>query len=348
MAKGRVLLDLQTTGKAAYEAKKYVEALDAFNQAVTLARKWSPSEMLPILDQRVAVHFKLGKLDMARKDAMNMIRSNKSDGRGYLRCGQLDRLDDDFAAAIRWYEHGMKQVSRSDPIYVSIQMQLSKTKILLDKKVTLSKSRDPILTLPAELVQLIIAHLDYIDVVKALQVTKSWKQTLLRLKPLTDTVDFSDARRTINYKMMSAALKRLGPKPKVLIMSELAETATNLLRMNLERAHNYSQLEVLRISSTVFGLSLLPFNKYFLKSLTIKDGRLRDHMVVQIMKTCNQLETARFLNIRGCLSGHEEASWVERLSCRSVRTLELGGDRNHYSLSIYVSAGIFPSNCHSR
>lgn len=345
MAKKSGFLDLQKAGQGAYENKRYEEALDFFSKAIISARKWSPSDVLPILDQRVAVHVKLGNLGEARKDAMSMIRSTKSDGRGYLRCGQLDRLEDNPSAALRWYEHGMKQVPKSDRLYESIEAQIVKTKILLDKKLMFSKSKDPVSILPAELVQFVVAYLEYVDIVRALRVSKAWKVTLLRLRPLIDTVDFSKSRKIINYKVMVAALKRLGPTPKTLIMNDLAEPATNLLRMNLERWRNYTQLEELAISSTLFGLGLLPFEKYSLKSLTMKNGRVRDHMIVEIMKACRMLQIARFSNVRGCLSSHHNASWVDPLFCPTIYTLELGGDGSeHYSLAIYVSVCDTPTS----
>lgn len=234
MAKTATTTELQKAGKVAYDAKKYNEALDAFSKALVLARKWSPSDVSLLLDQRVAVHVKLENLPLARKDATSMIRANKSDGRGYLRCGQLDRLEENPSAALRWYEHGLKQVPKADRLYGVIDAQREKTKALLNLQLVSDKSRDPILILPAELVEIVMAHLEYLDIVKCLRVSKAWRTTLSRLRPLVDTVDFSDARKMINYKMMLAALKRLGANPRVLIMKGLMGPATDLLRLNLE------------------------------------------------------------------------------------------------------------------
>jgi tetratricopeptide (TPR) repeat protein len=102
MAKKVDVNELQHLGKIAYEAKKYNDALDAFSKAIVLTRKWSPLDVLPILDLRVAVYVKLGNVELARKDATSMIRDNKSDSRGYLRCAQLERLQENLSAALRW------------------------------------------------------------------------------------------------------------------------------------------------------------------------------------------------------------------------------------------------------
>jgi F-box/TPR repeat protein Pof3 len=235
----------------------------------------------------------------------------------------------------------LRQVPKSDRLYDTIEAQLRKIKGLLEKQLSLSKSNDPVSILPAELVELIMAHLEYVDVVKCLQVSKSWNLALSRSRPLIDTVDFSDAKRTINYKMMVAALKRLGPVPKTLIMKDLAGPATDLLRINLERWRNYTQLEQLDISSFMFGswasgLRLLPFSKYSLKSLTIKEGRLRGRTVVEMMRACSSLETARFSNIYGALWKSQSSTAADLFP--TVRILELGGDKLFtFSVNIYVS-----------
>jgi tetratricopeptide (TPR) repeat protein len=102
MAKKADVTELQHLGKIAYEAKKYNDALDAFSKAIVLTRKWSPLDVLPILDLRVAVYVKLGNVELARKDATSMVRDNKSDSRGYLRCAQLERFQENPSAALRW------------------------------------------------------------------------------------------------------------------------------------------------------------------------------------------------------------------------------------------------------
>jgi tetratricopeptide (TPR) repeat protein len=299
MAKDAEIRDLQKAAQEFYESKKYGEALESYNKAVVLAQKWSPSDVPAILDQRVAVHVKLGNIDMARQDAMGMIRNNKADGRGYLRCGQLDRLGGDLAAALRWYEHGLKHVSSNDPLRSALNAQRNKTKGLLEQKLMASNARDPVSTLPAELIQHIATYLDYIELVKVLRVSKAWKETLSSLKPLTDSVDFSDGRCEITYKMMAAVLKRLGKNPKRLIMKNLAYSAEELLRTDLLRWQRYTQLEELTARQMIHGGTNIPYAKYNLKylSLTMPEKGPEFGTISDILNECKALEVVCFTNV---------------------------------------------------
>lgn len=349
MAKETEIHDLQKAARALYESKKYAEALDSFSKAVVLAQKWSGSDVPAILDRRVTVHVKLGNIDLARKDAMSMIRLNKTDGRGYLRCGQLDCLRDDLAAALRWYEHGLKHVSDSNPLRSTLDAQRTKTKDLLDQKLMASNARDPASTLPAEIVQHIASYLDYIDLVRLLRVSKVWKDTFSRLRPLTDSVDFSDAKCEISYKMMVAVLKRLGRNPKRLVMKALSMTAESLLHKNLERWHNYTQLEELNIAPKLHSTYHLPFAKYNLKILDITVTRIAQSAsgvptALDILQGCRSLEVVRFLNLRGHLGS---ALQLRDLRCPTVRILHLIGEQpfiafEHSTGAIHVISEI----CH--
>lgn len=326
MAKQAELRDFQNTARDFYEAKKYAEALDTFSKAVMLAQKWCPSDVSSMLDQRVAVHVKLGNIGLARKDAMSMIRTNKADGRGYLRCGQLDRLEDNPSAALRWYEHGLKHVSPTDPLRSTMETQRNKTKGLLEQKLMASNARDPVSTLPVELIQQIATHIDYIEIVKVLRVSKAWKDNFSRLKPLADSVDFTDAKCEISYKMMVAVLKRLGINPKRLLMKNLAEPAEKLLQMNLARWYNYTQLEELTIAPRILRGKDLPFAKYNLKRLELKSelGPPSEGMIAHVLNECRLLEVARFSDLSGQL-GCSNRGIPKLLPHPTMRTLHLIG-----------------------
>lgn len=297
MAKAKEICEMQENARHCYNIQLYPHALESFSKALALAQKWSPSDVPAILDQRVAVHVKLGNIHLARKDAMSMIRNNKTEGRGYLRCGQLDRLGDDLAGALRWYEHGLKHVSPKDPLHSTLDAQRIKTERLLEQKLMASNARDPVSTLPTELIQHIAIYLDYFELVKNLRVSKGWRDTFSRLKPLIDSVDFSDGKCDINYKMLVAVLKRLGESPKRLIMKDLLIPADELLRTNLLRWHRYTQLE--ELTMTHCGTDI-PYAKYNLKklSLTFPAKGTGDRIIPEILNECKSLEVVRFTGVK--------------------------------------------------
>ena len=327
MSKGKEIRDLETTGQGLYKAGKFADALDAFNKAVVLAQKWSPLDVPTILDQRVVIHRKLGNIDAARRDATSMIRANNADARGYLRCAQLDRSEDNPSAALRWCEHGLKHVAENDSWRAPLLAQRDKVKALIHQKLMTSKSRDPLSILPAELCHNVLMLLDYRDIVKALRVSKAWMRALSGFKLMTDTIDFSGAQCTINYKMMVAALKRLGPNPKKLVMKDISEPAAHVLRGNLRRWHNYTQLEMLTIAPSVFHEGTLPFGRYHLKSLDLEGGVIDGVEFLNILKECRSLEVGRFPRVHGFVDYFALGDDDYPLPlCRNLRRLYLGGE----------------------
>merc|ERR1711939_1226507 len=73
-----------------------------------------------ILDTRVAVYLRMDKPDLALKDAKAMIRNDRTDGRGYIRCGQIETERGNTTAAASFYEHGLKHVRTSSQQFETI------------------------------------------------------------------------------------------------------------------------------------------------------------------------------------------------------------------------------------
>jgi tetratricopeptide (TPR) repeat protein len=326
MSKAKEIRALETTGQGLYKARKFAEALDTFNKAVVLAQKWSPSDVLDLLDQRVVIHKHVGNIDLARKDAKSMIRVNKADARGYLRCAQLDRSKDP-SAALRWCEHGLNHAAENDSWRPILVAQRDKVEALIHQKIMASKAKDPLSILPAEIFQHLLSYLDFRETVKILRVSKAWMGTVSRLKLLSDTIDFSGARCTINYKMMVAAFKRLAANPKKLIMTQLSGPAEALLLKNLERWHKYTQLEMLTISPNVISIGTPPFARYNLRSLDVEGGEIGGITILEILKECRSLEVGRFRQARGSLGFSGSVDNLYPRLCRTLRSLHLGGKR---------------------
>ena len=126
----------------AYENKEYAGALAILDKALA-SGPLPQDEALAVLDLRVSIFLKLDDKVTARKIATQMIRTNRADGRGYIRLGQLERLVRDYAAAMTWYDHGLKKVPESDKLHAYIIVQHTKTMALLKAQTVLSKPVDP-------------------------------------------------------------------------------------------------------------------------------------------------------------------------------------------------------------
>jgi F-box/TPR repeat protein Pof3 len=184
---------LRRDAQKAYEKKEYRMALAILEKA--LASEPSRDDLLASLDLRVSISLKLDDKVSARKDATHMIRMNRADGRGYLRLGQLERLTDDYAAAIKWYEYGLKNVPEGDRLRAYITAQHVKTMAVLKAQTVLSKPVDPFTELPAEIIQMIVAFLNYREATVFLRVSKTWHSVLSTYSVLRNTLDFSDVAK---------------------------------------------------------------------------------------------------------------------------------------------------------
>jgi F-box/TPR repeat protein Pof3 len=343
------IVKLLVDGQEAHKRKEYEKALQVYDTALNSTRKndrRSP-DILNILDLRIATYVKVGKLDLARDDAKAMIRVDRSDGRGYLRCGQLDRLAEDYSSALRWYDHGIKNVPTSDRLHDYIQTQREKTNDLAMTKIILSKAADPATTLPTELFEMVVSYLEYRQIVAILRVSKNWTRILPKFPPLVNTLDFSDAHKDITYPMMRASLRRLSNWPKTIILARLTERASDFLASHLARWVNHSTLQRLEVAMSAPKLTQLPFYRYNLDTINFGSNCAIDpDSVGNILKSCKMLTSATFANIvnpsaRAVLMSNWE------MPCPNLQTLRMkvGDDSKgvvHLPVSFNSSFSPFP------
>ena len=174
----------------AYENREYAGALAILDKALA-SGPLSQDEALAVLDLRVSIFLKLDDKVAARKNATQMIRTNRADGRAYIRLGQLERLVRDYAAAMTWYDHGLKKVPESDKLHAYIIVQHTKTMALLKAQTVLSKPVDPFAKLPAEIAEMVVSFFNYQEAVLCLRVSKMWRDVFSTYSVLRNTLDFS-------------------------------------------------------------------------------------------------------------------------------------------------------------
>lgn len=313
--------ELVAAGKAAYADQRYDDALLAFNKAHPLAKQGSTSAFLETLDQRVATHLKRKALSAAEQDARMMIRSDKTDGRGYLRCGQIERLKGDLATATKFYEYGLKSVPKSHHLHAYIETQLLKVANMRQPR------KDPFDVLPVELLQQVLQFLDYQEAVRYLAVSKNWSKHLVTMRPLLDIIDLTGVSAPITYTSVRAALKRISKRAKIIRTDSLSKEAANHFRSSLDQWIMYTDLQELSISAKIPGIGSLPYAKYQLRTLQLNDQTgLYYNDTVKILKTCKLLETAKFHHI--CGSNVVNIAAIEHQSnapiSGNLQSLELG------------------------
>jgi len=323
-------------GQKAYAEEKYDVAVRAFTRALEASKEDAKSERVHIWDLRVAAYLRLGRFDLAWKDANRMIRHDRTDGRGYLRSGQVECLHENYAAAIKWYEQGLKHVPASTRPYASIEKQLRKTRCRLTEQIVSSRPTDPLTALPTEMVEFVLSYLDYKQHVALLRVSKTWNQTICRLRPLCDTLDFRGSNEKITCHMLSASLKRLSKWPRTAILCNMTEAAARSIGSHLDRWVNWRTLQHLEVNDAKLSLTSLCFDKFSLKTIIVgPHSQIEPQHVHSILRTCRSLEIARFRNILP--SPHlRDPKWENNVHHERLEVLELRSQRDILGFLIRV------------
>ncbi|EHY56290.1 hypothetical protein ABEF92_007367 [Exophiala dermatitidis] len=307
--------------------KKYDAALDLAGTALQTCerdRSVTAQTRVTLLDLRTALHIRLGHDELALKDAKAMIRIDRTDGRGYIRCGQIERRLGNRSAAQKFYEHGLKQVSAFHQYTQLIARELAAVKDELRTMTLLANAKDPMTTLPLEIVNIILGYLPYRQHMQMLRVCKAWNRMLRTLPPLTDTLAFPGAERAITPKMLHAALRRL-KEPTTISACHLTEASSQILSRTLQRYQSLPMLQTLEIQDKWISVTGLPFSKYDLKSIIFGSSTAVPFDVIpKILKDCPNVEVAQFRNVTGSKPGE---NYLDRtglkLESNILRVLQL-------------------------
>lgn len=287
---------LQDCRKAARE-QKWDSALSLIDEALQGCGSTDTRTRITILDTRVAVHLRLNMLAPALKDAKAMIRNDKSDGRGYIRCGQIELEKDNASAALKWYEQGLKHVPSSSQHFATISAAASNAQDRIRVETTNSNPVDPMQTLPLELVDRILYFIPYRQLIRMMRVCKKWHRLLRSLSPLIDTLAFPNPSKDINSKMLHAALRRLR-RPIAAHITRLQQTAADLLADRMQCWQNWQHLTILEVQDERFVSWNLPLPKFDLRTIKLLGHKSIPFPVVQqILRDCPNLETAMFSRV---------------------------------------------------
>lgn len=218
-------------GKVAYKNREYTEAARLFGLAKASTAR--PQDVLSACDLQIGAIVKTKHFEPAIDIAKSMIRTNRRDARGYIRAAQIERLADRPLAATRWYQHGLKHISPSDPLYPALQGGIKKCEAQLVASTTKSRPCDPFTVLPVEVARLVLSHLDYRQTTAILRVSRGWRSFLSKEAPLTNSVDFSKARTKVTIKALGACLRRLTQYPSMARLVNLTDPAVENLQQRL-------------------------------------------------------------------------------------------------------------------
>lgn len=293
MDHNRSYLCFQRAGEQALQEERYEAAKCALDQALSQASQRpnnDPSSLIGILDLRVEVQLRLKDINAATRDACTMIRHDRADARGYLRCVQLDRLKKDLVGAQKWYEQGLKNVPQANVAY--FESMISKT--TGEGSSAQSKPQDPLIVLPMDLIHMVFVYFDLREVTTFLRVSKTWRNTLLATHSVWRTFDLLGTKKDVTLGNMRACIQRLRSPPTTVRLDKLTPSAAGYLQPYL--IHWTRAIEHLRINNPLLLDTTCSLSEMTpLKSLHLGQRcPVSFEVVDELLHCCNMLEHARF------------------------------------------------------
>lgn len=219
------------------------------------------ADLVHVFDVRSNAYVKQGNLDMALKDAKQMIRLDRADFRGYLRCAKIELQLCHFEKAKKVCELALKSVDSHGKGKHQLQSCLHHAEESLKTNIIYDKGTDPVLVLPSELLEIVLAYFDYREVVAILRVSKVWHRRLKATDILTHSIDTSQTHTTLNLHQMKAAFLRLGKAPTCISLHRLHENAALFATSELKRWMTWEHLRSLVITDGRVSTRDLRFDK---------------------------------------------------------------------------------------
>lgn len=306
---------LMLDGQRALDEKRYQNAVEHFSHAIDslVERK---ADLLHVYDLRSGAYIKLSQIQNSLKDAKHMIRLDRADERGYLRCAQVEQLSGNSAGAIKVCEYGLKSIASSTKGHARLEACLNRLQESAKESIVLEKGTDPMGVLPTELLDIVMESFDYRQVIAIMRVSKGWRSRLRSSDIVTQTIDTRQSRRTVTYEQIKAAFTRLGKTPKSLTLARLNETAARFAGSELNRWFRWSTLETLVVDEGKIHLANCRFEKYTnLKNLSIGPG-VEVHKPTEVLAKCPSLQ---HFDLRGTLTYRViQHSWSSNPNLRSL------------------------------
>lgn len=319
--------ELLELGRAYYSERSYEKALKAFMEAFSA----SASGDLKFLDMAVACYIKLGDLTSALSAARRMTKHQAGDARGYLRMAQVLHQQEKPEMALEVYKLGLRRCPNESPEKLRL---LQAKRDELTRKLSKPKSQDPIVVLPAEIMDLVMEHLSFKHKVTCLRVSKNWRDFLSHQPSLWAELDLSLARRPVPQSFVRSCIYRSKDK----------KTSQFLLRTAKFNRMKDPEM-VMKLVKACRKLEALEFLGSELSGSSIKDpvalcSGLRSlrlgkaavitlDAVTQILKGRPTLATAEFENIEA----RRDATWDTDLP--NLQTLSFGAG-NVQEIGVHV------------
>ncbi|KAF7133959.1 hypothetical protein CNMCM5793_005485 [Aspergillus hiratsukae] len=226
---------LQQNGQKLYQQGNFQAALEIFTETL----KTGHGDVVGVYDNRAATYTKLAKYDLALRDARAMIKTDKLDARGYLRCAKVLLSDGKPDKALDVYAYALKTLPTCNPRRQLVEQLHDK----LWSKVH-AKCHDPFSVLPLEVAMMILNRFSFKQIVAILRVSKKWDRFLSSIRSLWMRIDLSDARGKIHWLSIRAYIRRSKAMLTHAIVKNISTPSTHRVLEFFSRCPNLEHLEI--------------------------------------------------------------------------------------------------------
>ncbi|EPX72113.1 F-box protein Pof3 [Schizosaccharomyces octosporus yFS286] len=166
--------------------RRYEDAL----AYITSCIEQEPNPVIDLFEIRAIVLKEMGLYEEAQADAQRMINLNQRNARGYLRLAQLLQYDGFNSKADHVYMQGLKYVHKLDPMRQKLKIASTQ---LLQRMQKTRPVQDLFSLLPREILLNIFQYVEFRTIVRCMQVSKNWKDSIKREFSFFSKLDFSEA-----------------------------------------------------------------------------------------------------------------------------------------------------------
>ncbi|KAL4945929.1 hypothetical protein BDV06DRAFT_174170 [Aspergillus oleicola] len=325
---------LQRQGQNLYGQGNWEAAISAFTEAL----KCPDVDALSVLDNRAATYTKLLQYDQALKDARQIIKRDKKDDRGYLRCAKALLLNGKPEKALEVYAYALKTLPKDHPRYHVVEQMHTKLQAKL-----VSKCYDPFSVFPLEIARMVVEHFDFKEIVAILRVSKGWDRFLSSMRDLWMRLDFSRARSKIHWSSALACIKRSKAMLTQAVVANLTKASIRRVLEYISRCPNLKHLEILSPTSSKDIYELFKGCKQLEVLLVSSETTVPQSTITRLLSSLPKLERIQIHKATKSLAS--EAEWPSSLpNLKSITfgTTDLSVTLNHVP-ALYIPRLIQPS-----
>ncbi|EAW10918.1 Leucine Rich Repeat domain protein [Aspergillus clavatus NRRL 1] len=319
----------QQKGQKLYQQGHFQAALEAFTETLNSGH----ADIIGVYDNRAATFAKLAKYDLALRDARAMIKTDKQDARGYLRCAKVLLSDGKPDKALEVYAYALKTLSKGNPRRQLLEQLHDK----LWSKVY-AKCHDPFSVLPLEVAMMVLHQFSFKQIVAILRVSKKWDQFLSSMRDLWMRIDLSDARGKVQWHSVRAYIRRSKAMLTHAVMRNVATPSTGKVLEFFSRCPNLEHFELWALAKPETLYDLFKGSRRLKTLIVSGHTAVPQEVVGKFLQSLPLLERLEIHDAKP--SPAVRVQWPETLP--HLRSITLGATVSSSSPEVQISALHFP------